>query len=71
VRETVTQPTIDAHRGRLVKTTGDGFLVEFASAAAALQCALDIQRKITAQESERSTEIAFGCESASTSAISS
>jgi len=54
LRDAVTQPKIDAHGGRLVKTTGDGFLVEFASATAALQCALDIQRDLTAREAERS-----------------
>lgn len=37
LRSAVTQPKIDAHGGRLVKTTGDGFLAEFASATAALQ----------------------------------
>ena len=40
-------PAIAAHRRRLVKTTGDGFLVEFASVVGALQCAVDIQRALT------------------------
>ena len=56
LRDTVTQPKIDAYGGRLVKTTGDGFLVEFASATDALCCALDIQRDLTAREAERSTD---------------
>src|SRR5258708_14762814 len=34
---------IGAHTGRLVKTTGDGFLAEFASPIAAMRCALAIQ----------------------------
>jgi TolB-like protein/class 3 adenylate cyclase/Tfp pilus assembly protein PilF len=54
LRDAVTQPKIDAYGGRLVKTTGDGFLAEFASATAALQCALDIQRDVAAREAERS-----------------
>src|SRR5258705_1606342 len=36
-------PTIDRHRGRIVKTTGDGLLVEFASVVDALRCAVEIQ----------------------------
>ena len=39
----VVRPAIDEHRGRLVKTMGDGFLVEFSSVVDALQCAADIQ----------------------------
>ncbi len=39
----VVRPTIDEYRGRLVKTMGDGFLVEFSSVVDALQCAADIQ----------------------------
>ena len=42
----VVDPALAAHRGRLVKTTGDGVLVEFQSAVDAVQCAVDIQRKM-------------------------
>jgi TolB-like protein/SAM-dependent methyltransferase len=35
---------IEEHKGRIVKTTGDGMLVEFASVVAAVRCAVDIQR---------------------------
>ena len=41
------QPTISAHDGRIVKTTGDGLLVEFASVVDAVQCAVTIQRGMT------------------------
>ncbi len=43
-RREVVDPKIAEHRGRIVKTTGDGALVEFASAVDALRCALQIQR---------------------------
>ena len=56
LRDAVAQPKIDAYGGRLVKTTGDGFLAEFASATAALQCALDLQRDLIAREAERGTD---------------
>ncbi len=39
-------PEVSAHRGRIFKTTGDGFLAEFASAVDALNCAVAIQRAI-------------------------
>jgi adenylate cyclase len=38
LRKTLVDPTIAAHRGRIVKTTGDGMLVEFASAVDAARC---------------------------------
>src|SRR5206468_4724290 len=37
-------PSIAEHRGRIVKTTGDGVLVEFGSVVDALHCALNVQR---------------------------
>ena len=39
-------PKIAAHYGRLVKTTGDGFLAEFSSVVDALRCAIEIQREM-------------------------
>ena len=44
-------PTIAVHSGRIVKSTGDGLLVEFASVVEAVECALVIQRSITKRES--------------------
>ena len=43
-RREIIDPEITEHRGRVVKTTGDGALVEFASAVEAVRCALEIQR---------------------------
>ena len=41
--------SIAAHRGRLVKNTGDGFLAEFASVVNALACAVEIQKGMQAR----------------------
>ena len=46
IRKTLVDPTVDARRGRIVKTTGDGMLVEFASAVDAVLCAVEVQRAI-------------------------
>jgi len=43
-RRGLIDPKIAEHRGRMVKTTGDGALVEFASAVDATRCAVEIQR---------------------------
>ena len=45
-RRDLIDPKISEHRGRLVKTTGDGFLVEFASAVDALRCATEMQSRL-------------------------
>ena len=42
-RHALVDPKIIEHRGRTVKTTGDGMLVEFASVVDALRCAVEIQ----------------------------
>jgi adenylate cyclase len=46
------RPLVALHQGREIKSTGDGFLVEFDSALKAVQCAVNIQRRIY----ERNTE---------------
>ena len=43
IRSELIDPTIAAHNGRLVKTTGDGLFVEFGSVVDALQCATEVQ----------------------------
>src|SRR5215813_9307903 len=42
-RAEVIDPAIATHHGRLVKTTGDGLLVEFSSVVDALRCATEMQ----------------------------
>ena len=46
LRRELLDPKIAEHRGRLVKTTGDGLLVEFGSVVDALRCAVDVQREM-------------------------
>src|SRR5436309_6644654 len=43
-RKALVDPKLTEHRGRIVKTTGDGMLVEFVSVVDAVRCAVDIQR---------------------------
>ena len=52
-RKSGIDPKIAEHRGRIVKTTGDGLLAEFASAVDAVRCAVDVQRVMA----ERNTDI--------------
>jgi len=46
------RPLLALHQGREIKSTGDGFLVEFESALKAVQCAVNIQRRIYERNSE-------------------
>jgi TolB-like protein/class 3 adenylate cyclase/tetratricopeptide (TPR) repeat protein len=52
VRKTLVDPTIASNRGRIVKTTGDGILVEFASAVDAARSAVAVQRAIAEQNAD-------------------
>jgi adenylate cyclase len=49
VRKTFVDPAIASHRGRIVKTTGDGMLIEFASAVDAVRSAVEVQRRMAEQ----------------------
>ena len=53
VRKDLVDPIIASHRGRIVKTTGDGMLVEFASAVDAARSAIEVQRGM----SERNADV--------------
>src|SRR5437667_7579170 len=57
VRKALVDPTVAAHRGRIVKTTGDGMLIEFASAVDAARCAVEVQRGMATQNSEVPQEL--------------
>jgi TolB-like protein len=47
-RKEIFEPTLARHRGRVVKLMGDGVLVEFGSAVAAVQCAVELQQAMSA-----------------------
>src|SRR5580704_13433514 len=53
LRAEVVDPKISRHHGRIVKTTGDGLLVEFASVVDALRCAVAVQQAMP----ERNTDV--------------
>ena len=56
LRRELFDPKIAEHRGRLVKTTGDGFLVEFGSVVDALRCAAEVQREMAGRGAEMPPE---------------
>jgi adenylate cyclase len=51
-RRALVDPKIAEHRGRIVKTTGDGMLVEFASVVDAVRCAIELQRGMAERNAE-------------------
>ena len=56
IRRELGNPKITEHRGRIVKTTGDGLLLEFASVVDAVRCAAEVQRGMIDREPEVSDE---------------
>src|SRR5258705_1405177 len=52
LRKTLFDPKVTDHRGRIVKNTGDGALVEFASVVDAVRCADEIQRGMAEQNND-------------------
>ena len=51
-RRELVDPKIAVHRGRIVKTAGDGMLVEFASVVDAVRCAVEVQRDMVERNAE-------------------
>jgi adenylate cyclase len=64
IRRELGDPKIAEHRGRIVKTTGDGLLVEFASVVDAVRCAVELQRQMALRSdnvpNERRIEFRIG-----------
>jgi TolB-like protein/class 3 adenylate cyclase/Tfp pilus assembly protein PilF len=58
-RKEVVDPAIAAHKGRIVKTTGDGMLVEFASVVDAVTCAVVVQAKMAERNEATQPKISF------------
>ncbi len=52
LRREVSDPKIGEHRGRIVKATGDGLLVEFPSVVDAVRCAVELQREMALRNAE-------------------
>jgi class 3 adenylate cyclase/pimeloyl-ACP methyl ester carboxylesterase len=55
-RQALVDPKIEEHRGRIVKSTGDGVLVEFASVVDAVRCAVEVQRGMSERNAKVSVD---------------
>jgi adenylate cyclase len=64
LRREVADPKIKEHRRRIVNTTGDGLLSEFASVVDAVRCAVEVQREMVARnagvQAERGIDFRIG-----------
>jgi adenylate cyclase len=52
LRSDLIDPTIAVHRGRIVKRTGDGSIIEFRSVVDAVNCAIEVQRAMVERDAE-------------------
>ena len=59
IRREIVDPAIAKHKGRIFKTTGDGVLVEFASAVDAVTCAMAVQSRMTERGHVTELKISF------------
>src|SRR5258707_1454612 len=57
IRRELGDPKIAERRGRVVKTTGDGLLVEFASVVDAVRYAVEVQREMAARNADVPAEL--------------
>jgi adenylate cyclase len=55
-RRELIDPKITEHHGRIVKTTGDGMLVEFASPVEAVRCAVEVQQRMSERNASEPSE---------------
>ena len=64
IRRELSDPKVKEHRGRIVKTTGDGLLIEFASVVDTVRCAVEVQRAMAERNaaipSEKRIELRMG-----------
>ena len=56
LRAELIDPAIEVNRGRIVKTTGDGILIEFASVVDAVRCALEVQHGMAVRNADMPTD---------------
>lgn len=59
-RSELIEPTIDKHKGRVVKLMGDGLLAEFSSVVEAALCAIEIQREIALHPTKERMQLRIG-----------
>ena len=52
IRRNVVDPRVSEHGGRIVKTTGDGLLLEFASVVDAMRCVVEVQTAMAARNAD-------------------
>src|SRR5262252_6065053 len=52
IRRELADPKVKEHHGRIVKTTGDGLLLEFASVVDAVRCAVEVQREMAERNAD-------------------
>ena len=60
-RRELTDPLIAQHQGRIVKTTGDGLLIEFGSIVDAVRCAVVMQQGIADRNANLAESHGTGC----------
>jgi len=53
LQEELVDPSVSSHGGRIIKTMGDAFLLEFPSAVEAVSCVVAVQRELEAREADR------------------
>ena len=62
IRRELSDPKVKEHRGRIVKTTGDGLLIEFASVVDAVRCAVEVQRAMAERNADVSPDRLEPCQ---------